>query len=85
MNSGTQGANIMIDWSRDLMTKHENPRYGRLLPPDGVGTRRRVVLPHRAGHLDPEGKDPRTTYTYSEDGICRVDGRPGDFDLVNVP
>jgi len=74
----------MIDWSRELMTKHGKPRYGRLLPPDGVGSRRRVIMPNVPGRLAPDGKDHYTIYTYSEDGICRVDGQPGDFDLVNV-
>jgi hypothetical protein len=77
----------MIDWNMPLQT-HEG-RKAALLDRDGwqdrtEDSRRRVRVCNFLKPTPKQEEESYTVYLASESGSVRGDGKPSDFDIVNV-
>jgi hypothetical protein len=76
---------MALDWDARLETSHTPPREAFLQAPVPTTTRRRVMVGRVAGWpRDDREKEKAGVFLYDEAGVCRVDGQPGLYDLVNV-
>jgi hypothetical protein len=77
----------MIDWSGKLVTVGGRPAI--LMPQDpwqkAVGnTKRRAVVCNYQNPKSQHERESTTTYLYDDQGKCRGDGDPSDYDLANA-
>lgn len=89
-----------LDWNAPLQTKHDRPRYARLMDGIGAGGRRRVAITGDFALLtDPKGTKSLamgafdgdngnqgwpTVFLFDESGRCNTGGADSPFDLVNT-